>query len=149
MALLINNQRAQVMLNAGLAGVNSPPNPGYIEIRDGTRPAAPDSAATGTLLSTCVLTDGTVEAFANATGTGPVTAVGTLTGGVFAEDPDIAASGTATWFRLYEPGGNAYIDGDVGLAASDLILDDVDLVIHGTVSITQFDVSLTGVTAPA
>lgn len=149
MGLLIERSRAAGMLLNGLQGVNSGAVAGYIELRDGTRPAHPGATATGAVLSTCTLSDETIEPFPSASSTPPIKAVGALTAGVFASDPDIGASGTPTWFRMYNYAGTEWIDGDVGGTGSgaDLILDSTSLIIHGTVTIIQFDVTLTGVTA--
>lgn len=71
-----------------------------IEVRTGSKPATPETAATGTLLATVA-----VSGSFSATG-------GTLT----AADPagvTIAASGTAGYFRVKTSGGTAILDGTV------------------------------------
>ena len=76
---------------------------GYIEIRTGTQPAGPGSAATGTLLATVTLGD---PAF-GAASTGVCTLAGlpiTATG---------AGDGTAGYFRLYDSNDLAIMDGSV------------------------------------
>lgn len=116
----------------------SSPTPGYIEIRDGTKPADPDTAATGTLLATCTLSD---PAFGAATTASPSVA----TANSISDDTSADASSTATWFRAYDGGGTAVIDGDVSTVAAgtgDLQLDDTSIVTGGTVSITSWTVSM-------
>lgn len=71
-----------------------------IEIRSGTKPATPETAASGTLLATVAISGSF-----------------TSTGGVLsAADPasvSPAASGTAGYFRLKQSGGTAVLDGTV------------------------------------
>jgi hypothetical protein len=72
-----------------------------IEIRSGTRPANPDTTATGTVLATIVLKDPPFNS-----------ANGVLT----INDPDAVtatASGTAGWFRLLNASDAAILDGSV------------------------------------
>ena len=109
-------------------------SPGYIEIRDGTQPANPGTAASGTLLATLTLSD---PAFGAADG-------GTATANAIADDTDAAASGTATWFRAYDGAGVAVIDGSAGESGTDLILDDAAIVAGGTVSISSWTVTMPG-----
>ncbi|MFR9807060.1 hypothetical protein ACL02T_32905 [Pseudonocardia sp. RS010] len=75
---------------------------GTIEIRSGTRPAGPDSAAAGTLLATITLAD---PAFGAASA-----------GAAALSDPasvNAVATGTATWFRAKDSDGTARFDGKV------------------------------------
>lgn len=71
-----------------------------IEIRSGSKPATPETAASGTLLVTVAISGSF-----------------TSTGGVLtAADPAAAspaASGTAGYFRLKQSGGTAVLDGTV------------------------------------
>ena len=106
-----------------------------IQIRSGTRPANPNTTATGTLLATVTLAD---PAFGSAS-----TGVATLT------DPasvNAVASGTASWFRALDSNAAAVMDGDVTATGGggDLTL--------GTTSLTSgLAVDITGgtVTVPA
>ena len=107
---------------------------GTIEIRTGTQPANPDTAASGTLLATLNL---------SATAFGAADA-GTATANAISDDTDAAASGTATWFRAYSGAGTAVIDGSAGESGTDLILDDAAIVAGGTVSISSWTVSMPG-----
>ena len=107
---------------------------GKIEIRDGTQPANPGTAASGTLLATLTLSD---PAFGAATG-------GVATANAITDDTNAAASGTATWFRAYDGSDVAVIDGSAGETGTDLILDDAAIVAGGTVSISSWTVSMPG-----
>lgn len=144
MAFLTTEARGAAACDVILADVNNNPTPGYIEIYDGTPPASLGDPADGNTLSTCTLVDGTVDAFAATATTAPLTAVGYTSGGIFALDSSIAMSGTATYFRLLDSAGNPVLQGTVGTSGADLILDSVTLVLAGTVTITQFDVTYTG-----
>lgn len=87
------------LLDAGAAA-------GYAEIRTGSQPATPATAATGTLLATVTLAD---------------PALGAATAGVAAlTDPasvNGVADGTAGWVRFFDSDANAVLDGEVTLTA--------------------------------
>jgi hypothetical protein len=74
---------------------------GKIEIRTGSQPATPDTAATGTVLSTVTLSDPAFGAASNG--------VVTLAGTPLEDTGD--ADGTAGWFRAYDSNNNAVMDG--------------------------------------
>lgn len=109
---------------------------GYIEIRTGTQPATPNTAASGTLLGTLPLSD---PAFGNA-------ATGTATAGAITSDTDADASGTAGWFRGYDSNNNAVIDGSItGTGGGgDMELDDTAIVAGGTIAVTGWTVTMPG-----
>ena len=114
------------LLDAG-AGV------GYIEIRTGTQPANPATAASGTLLVTVPLADPAFGAAASGTATAAAIA-----------DATAVASGTATWFRGFDSDANAVIDGSAGETGTDLILDDAAIIEGGTVSISSWTITMPG-----
>jgi hypothetical protein len=97
------NSRASIVLDAIDAGVGA----GYIELRDGTRPAAPSVAASGTLGATITLADPSFPA--------PTTATTTANA---AADVTAAAAITPTWFRVYDSTGAAVFDGSAGATGS-------------------------------
>lgn len=109
---------------------------GYIEIRDGTQPADPDTAAAGTLLATLNLSATAFGAAADATPGGQATAAS------ISDDTSADATSTATWFRAYDAGGTAIIDGDVNTAGGDLNLNSTSITAGGTVSITSWTVTV-------
>lgn len=80
-----------------------------IEIRSGTKPATPETAASGTLLVSITISGSF-----------------TSTGGVLtAADPASTAptaGGTAGYFRIKKSGGTAVLDGTVGTSGTDMIL---------------------------
>lgn len=100
---------------------------GYIELRTGTKPASPQVAATGTLLATLNLSNPAFGNFSN----------GQATANAIAPDNNIAATGTATWFRIYNRDSVPIIDGDVTIqgGGGDIELTSVNLVRGGTVTV--------------
>jgi hypothetical protein len=108
---------------------------GTIQIRSGTRPAGPGTAATGTLLATVTLVDPAFGAGASGVATiadpAAVTAV---------------ADGTATWFRAADSTGTAVFDGRVTATGG-----GGDLTLATTTISTGLSVDITGgtITQPA
>lgn len=115
--------------NTSASAVAALLNGGTVQFRSGTRPANPQTSATGTLLATATLPN---PAFGSAS-SGVVTAnaISPVTA---------AASGTPTWFRAFTSGGAAVFDGDVSLTAGsgDAKFDVVDWVAGGQVEVTSF-----------
>lgn len=73
-----------------------------IEVRDGTRPADPQAAATGTVLGT----------FTSGSPFAPAPVAGVITANPIADILPVA-NGTATWARIYTSGAVSKIDIDV------------------------------------
>jgi hypothetical protein len=119
---------------------------GRIDIRSGSVPANLAATATGTLLAQCDIQD-TAVAY-GATSTSTLIATGTLVGGVFALETSIIATGTATYFRLFDQGGIARFQGTVGASGSgaDMELTTTSLVALGSVVITGSTIELAGLT---
>lgn len=119
MALTVSAAAAQAMAAALATDLGSAAT---IEIRTGTKPATPETAASGTLLATVAIT-------------GSFTASG---GSITAADPasvTVDASGTAGHFRVKTSDGTAKIDGTVGTSGADMNLSTVSLVAGGTVDL--------------
>lgn len=119
MALTITAAAAQAMATALATDIGAAAT---IEIRTGTKPATPETAASGTLLATVTIS-------------GSFTAT---TGSITAADPasaSVVASGTAGHFRLKTSGGTAKIDGTVSTTGADMNLSSVGLVSGGTVDL--------------
>lgn len=97
MAISITAAAANSMAGALATAIGSAAS---IEIRSGSKPATPETAASGTLLVTVAIS-------------GSFTASG---GSITSADPASAnpgASGTAGYFRLKTSGGTAILDGTV------------------------------------
>lgn len=95
-----------------------------IEIRTGSKPATPETAASGTLLASITIASWT----AATPGAGQVT-------GSNPAAVAISASGTAAHFRAKTSGGTAVLDGTVGTSSADMILDSVTLVSGGSLDL--------------
>jgi hypothetical protein len=121
MALTVSAVAAQAMASALATDIGAAST---IEIRSGSKPATPETAASGTLLATVAIS-------------GSFTASG---GSITAADPasvTVAASGTAGYFRLKTSGGTAKIDGTVTASGGggDMQLSTTSLVSGGTVDL--------------
>jgi hypothetical protein len=107
---------------------------GLLRIYSGSQPASPTTAiTTQTLLAQLALsaTAGTVSN-------------GVLTFSTITSDTSADASGTAAWYRITTSGGTGVIDGTVGTATSDLILNTTTIVDGGTVSVSSFTYTAPG-----
>lgn len=116
-------------------------NSGSLEIRNGTKPADPDDAPSGTVLATFALP---ADCF-NPAAAGAITRLGTW------QDASADAAGTATWFRIMEStdgGGSsstdARIDGDVTATSGggDLELDNIVIGAGQQVTINTFTLTM-------
>lgn len=135
MALSIATSARNAMCDALVDLLDAGSGAGKIEIRTGTRPANPNTAATGTLLATVTLID---PAFGAAS-----------TGAATLADPaavTAVATGTATWFRAMDSANAAVFDGDVTATGG-----GGDLTLATTSITTGLSVDVTGgtVTMPA
>ena len=107
---------------------------GYIEIRTGSKPSNPATAATGTLLATLTFSN---PAFGDA-------ASGSATSNTIAADTDVDATGVAGWFRFYDRDANALVDGDITAVGGggDLEFNNTQFVAEGTAQINSFSVTM-------
>lgn len=96
------NTARNAAATAVLGLIDAGPAAGTIQIRSGSMPADPQTAATGTLLATVVLIDPAAGA--------PTAGVATIT------NPNavtVAATGVAGWARFLDSTGAAVLDCDV------------------------------------
>jgi len=102
---------------------------GYMEIRSGTKPSTPQTAATGTVLATLNFSNPAWASFSN----------GTAFANAIASDTSADASGTASWFRFYNRDGTAILDGDITITGGggDIEFDVVNFILGGVVAITS------------
>jgi hypothetical protein len=119
MALTISAAAAQAMGAALATDIGSAAT---IEIRSGSKPSTPETAASGTLLSTVTISGSFSSSGATLTAADPASA-------------SVVATGTAGYFRLKTSGGTAKIDGTVGTSGADMNLSSVSLVSGGTVDL--------------
>lgn len=104
---------------------------GTLEIRSGTRPADPDSAATGTLLVSITIP---TPAF-NAASGGSISKTGTWTG-------TAVADGTATWARFKDSGATMNMDADVAESSADLVISDSSVVTDQDVDVVSLTITI-------
>lgn len=105
-------------------------NTGYLRIYDGSIPTNADTAVGAQVLL--------AELRFNATAFGAGVA-GVATANAITSDASANATGTATWFRALKSNGTSSIlDGSVGTATSNLVLNSVAIQSGATVSVTSF-----------
>ena len=104
-----------------------------LRIYNGTRPANPGTAITSQTML--------VELTCNASAFAPAASGGVLTANAISNGT-AAATGTASWFRLFQSNGTtAIVDGDVGTSGSDLNLNNTSIATSQTVSVTSFAIT--------
>lgn len=102
MATRLPNSAKNAACNAVVDLIDAGAGPGTFQIRTGTQPADPDSAASGTLLATGTFSD---PAFGSATaGVATASAIATFAG---------SANGTAGYFRVLDSNGASVFDGSI------------------------------------
>lgn len=112
---------------------------GAVEIRSATRPAAADTAPTGTVGATIALP---ADAF-GASASGTISKLGTW------EDTSADATITATWFRMRTAGDagttnttDRRLDGDVGTSGTDMIINNTSIASGQPVTITAASLTM-------
>lgn len=132
MAIKISNAAAIAACDAIVDKVDDGSGAGTLVIYDGTRPADPDTAVTSqNVLAELTFSD---PAFGAAADDAPG---GKATASSITADSSADATGTATWFRVFDSDDNALWDGDVGTSGSDLNLSSTSITSGDTVSITS------------
>lgn len=99
-----------------------------LEIRNGTQPAGPDTAATGTLLATFTM--------ANPFAPDGTLAIPSVLSPTLPSNVNGAATGTPTWFRIKTSGGTPVLDGSAGASGCDMTIGAITT--GQPVSITAF-----------
>lgn len=132
---------AQAALNAltALLNVLNAHN-GVIKIWTGSPPATCETADSGTLLSTLGLSATAFQASTDNTVGSALATANAIT-----SDSNAAGTGSAGYFRAYSYNGTTYtciIQGTVGVATSDMILNTVSIVAASTVAISAWTVAM-------
>jgi hypothetical protein len=113
-------------------------NNGYFRIYDSTgtgQPATPNTAITTQVLLAEIRWNATAFG-ASAAGSGTDR---TITAAALTDDSSADASGTATWFRaLKSDGTTVEMDGSVGTATANLVMNSVAISSGARVSVTSF-----------
>jgi hypothetical protein len=132
----ISNAAALAACNGIVDLLDGGTPPGKLRIYSGSKPAGPDEAiGAQTLLAELTLSN---PAFGNAADANPG---GRATAGTITDDSSANATGTASFFRAVQGGGNTgVIDGDVTATGGggDLQLNSVSIQAGAQVSITSW-----------
>jgi hypothetical protein len=117
------------LIDVGSAAPN-----GYIEVRTGTKPANPATAATGTLLAVFNMSNPAFGTWIN----------GTSLANPISADTDIDANGVAGWFRVYSRDGVAIYDGTITATGGggDAEFDNVNFLEHGTAQMSSLSLTM-------
>ena len=120
--------------NAQLDALNSQTGTSAkLRIYNGSRPANANTAITSQTML--------VELTCNATAFAAAASGGVLTANAISNGT-AAATGTASWFRLWQSNGTtAIMDGDVSTAGADLNLNNTSIATGQTVSVSSFTVT--------
>lgn len=137
MASRISQAAAKAACDAVVDLLDGGSGAGYVEIRTGSQPATVNTAASGTLLGTLVLTD---PAFGNATTASPAVA----TANAITSDTTADATGTAGWYRGYDSAGTAVLDGNITATGGggNMELDSTSIVAGGVIAVTSWTVAM-------
>jgi len=130
-----NLKMANAAVNAEADALSDLLDNGYLRIYDGSQPATADTAIGGQVLLAELR-------FANPASGAAV--AGVLTMSALTSDTANNATGTASWYRaLKSDGTTPVMDGSVGTAAADLILNSVALQINAQTDVTSFTHTVT------
>jgi hypothetical protein len=134
----ISNAAAKRLADSFDDEINVGSTAAEIDIREGAQPTDPDTAPSGTLLATLVMSD---PAFGGATDAGPG---GLITAGAISDDVSADDTGTAGYFRMRATGIGAddVADGECGTSGADLNFNTTSITAGSTVSITSFTVTM-------
>lgn len=125
-----NLKMSNAAVNAEADALTALLNNGYIRIYDGAQPATADTAVGAQVLL--------AELRANATAAGAAVA-GVLTFNSVTSDSSANATGTAAWYRaLKSDGTTAVMDGSVGTASADMIINSVAISSGAQVDVTSW-----------
>lgn len=140
MSISISNVAAKAAADAVTAKVDLNTPPAVLRIYSGTAPASADTALSGnTLLAQLTMSN---PAFAAAINGSPG---GRSVANAISDDTDADATGTATFFRIYNGNGTTcVVQGTVTAAGGggDAIINSVSIVIHTTVKCTSMSLTM-------
>lgn len=126
----LNTQLANATVEGQATDLATRLNTGYLRIYDGTQAATADTAVGAQVLL--------AELRFNATAAASVTG-GLITFNSITADSSANASGTASWYRALSSNGTTVVmDGSVGTATSNLILNSVAISSGAAVSVSAF-----------
>lgn len=124
--------------NAGVDRLDLGASPAELRIYAGTMPTDVNAALSGnTLLASLVMSDPAYGAAAS----------GVATASAITSDSSADATGTASFFRQGSVNSGVFtpeLQGSVGTATSDLVLNSVSITAGGTVGVSAFTVTQPG-----
>lgn len=137
----ISNAAARAACDAVVDSLDGGAGAGLLRGYTGAQPADPDTAASGTLLFTLVLSD---PAFGAAADNNPG---GRATANSITSDTSADATGTLGYCRGWSSNDgstplNAIIDGEAGTSGADFNFNTVAIVSGATVSLTSWTVTM-------
>jgi len=141
----MSNQVVLAMLNSVNAQLNEGLGPAIVNIYTGGPPAECETAASGTLIGTCVMN---TTPFGAANDEVPG---GRITANTIAPDTAADTAGTAGYFRIYSSDGgtnasklNCHFQGTAGESAdtTDLTLDVKVIALGSTIQVTSLFIDL-------
>ena len=127
-----NSQLAIARWNAALDAAFDALNSGLLRVYDGTQPTDADTAI-GSQVQLSELSLGATAFGAASSGSKAANAI--------ASDNSADATGTASWHSLLLSGGTRVIDGSVGTANADLVLDTVSINATEVVACSSYVIS--------
>lgn len=128
---------AAAMVDAAVDSVDSGTGTAYVKVYDGTQPANADTAvSTQTLLAELAFSATAFGGAADNSGSA------TATANAISDDTAANATGTASWFRVFDKDGTALWDGSVGTSDADMVVGTTSFVAGAKVEITSFTFSL-------
>lgn len=132
----ISNAVAILACDALVDSIDAGAGAGTIQIRSGSQPADPDTAASGTLLATLTFSD---PAFGAAADAAPGA---TATASAITADSSADATGTAGYFRVLDSDSNVICDGEIGTSGADLNLNTTSITSGDNVAISSFTITI-------
>lgn len=128
---------ALAMIQVIADAVDADAGAGKIELRTGSQPATPQTAASGTLLATFNFGDPAFEAAAVETNYASITAEAIASA-------TAVAAGNAGWFRILDNSGDAVYDGSVTVTGGggEMTIGNVAISNGSEVNVTSLKISL-------
>ena len=128
--MALNTQLAIATVNGQADNLSARLNNGYLRIYDGTQAATADTALGAQVLLAELRFSATAA---------PAASGGLITFNALTADSSANATGTASWYRaLSSDGTTVVMDGSVGTATSNLVLNSVSIAIGANVSVSAF-----------
>lgn len=128
--MALTQKLANKAANAEVAALAALCDGGFFDLYDGVQPTTGDTAIT---------TQNLLASLPFGTPDFGLPAEGVVSNNPIGDETDAPATGTATWYRLYESDHLTPVqDGSVGLIDCNLNMTDVNIVEHAVVSIANF-----------